>query len=626
MATRTVNPSFSLNIKGILWKFKTYLQKRFIAVQDRLGWYGYQNWIRENEPVAAEIEIYKSRVLEFPHEIGFCCLLDGYRASTAYIELSLKSLAAQIYPHWQAYCLIPPSNIDPHLQSIVDRDPRIHLLKNLSEKDIFLKAGIADYPAKALSMILKEINIEEGDFLFCLNAGDTLSPILFFRMVHTLHIKNEIDLFYTDEDRFSFEKNKRHSPFFKPDWSPELLYSTNYLKSAMIRIELLKKSLAASDQETSYMGLILRCASKSRKVCHIAEILFHFLDETGEGETRVENGNYLPAIKKHLELQGFSDVEVRLTSQGLVHLTWKTDQPLVSIIIPTKDCLPYLRRAIDSIHQLTEYPQYEIVIVDNESQLAATHQYFETLGEFTNIHILRYQGRFNFSKSLNIGASQARGEILLFLNNDIQVINPDWLTELVRWAILPGVGIVGAKLLYPDGRIQHAGIILGMEGHASHVFNHLLENFTGIFGTPGWYRNYSAVTGACMAMRRDVYNEIGGFDEKYQLVFSDVAICLEAIRRGYRVVYNPFACLIHHEGRTRSRYIPVEDINTGFIQFQEIIERGDPYYNRNLSYAIRQPTFRRRGEEKPSERLKHIREYFGNYSKTNRNQSRQANS
>jgi GT2 family glycosyltransferase len=195
---------------------------------------------------------------------------------------------------------------------------------------------------------------------------------------------------------------------------------------------------------------------------------------------------------------------------------------------------------------------------------------------------------------------------LLFLNNDTEAIDADWLSEIAGWAIQPEIGIVGAKLLYPDLRIQHAGIVVGMEGHGSHIFAGKREGYSGIFGSVDWYRNYSAVTGACMAIRREVFDKIGGFDEEYDLVFSDIDICLRAIATGYRVIYNPFARLIHHEGKTRHRHIPAKDYHIAYQRLKSVVERGDPFYNPNLSYSIRIPTFKRTYEETPIQRLESI--------------------
>ena len=199
---------------------------------------------------------------------------------------------------------------------------------------------------------------------------------------------------------------------------------------------------------------------------------------------------------------------------------------------------------------------------------------------------------------------------MLFLNNDIEAIDPIWLEEMVRWASRPEVGVVGGKLLYPNRTIQHAGLVVGMEGHANHVFAGCQESYSGLFGSTEWYRDYSAVTGACMMMRRNVFEQVGGFNEAYHLAFNDIEICLRTIQAGYRVVYTPFARLVHHEGATRSTYKPSTDIKLATHHLKPLIQQGDPFYNPNLSLMNRIPTLRRHDEVPSLQRLEMITKYL----------------
>ncbi len=610
MATRSLKPSIFYNIKGVVWKLKTFLFKCWISLQDRFGWYTYQDWIADNELHPNQLRIQENQSIHFQYQPVFSCLLGLNDVNIDDLERTLTSLASQTYAVWEAFIYVTSGDIDQRIHQIVEDNPRIRLLNWKSEAAIFINGDRLN--ARVVDKILRKPSLINGEFLFFLQAGDTVSPSLLFQVVENLNQNPDIDLFYTDEDHLTYDSHIRHSPFFKPDWSPELLYSTNYLRFSIIRASRMLNISAKSNVEMQYDELVINCADEARSISHIAEVMIHFQDHPEPKELEAQKNRFLESIMKRLQRMGLSEVEVQSTPEGAPHLTWQTPQPLVSIIIPTRDCLSYLQRAIESIRQLTTYSHYELVIVDNESRHTATHQYYELLARSPDVHIVQYPGGFNFSASLNIGASHAQGDIFLFLNNDIQVIDADWLTELVQWALLPDVGIVGARLLYPDGKIQHAGLVMGMEGHANHIFMHSPENTNGIFGSVEWYRNYSAVTGACMAMRRDVFDEIGGFNTDYQLAFSDIEVCLQAIQHGYRVVYNPFARLIHYEGRTRSHDIPAKDIETGFYRFRDVISHGDPFYNPNLSYAIRRPTFRRLKEEPPEKRLSHILNNFRN--------------
>ena len=215
------------------------------------------------------------------------------------------------------------------------------------------------------------------------------------------------------------------------------------------------------------------------------------------------------------------------------------------------------------------------MIVDNNSQEADTLAYYAQLQQAPNTVVLKNQTAFNYSAYNNLGARHAHGDLLLFLNNDVEAIDPCWLDELVQWAERREIGAVGAKLLYPNGTIQHAGIVVGMEGHGSHVFMGQREGYTGPFGSVDWYRDVSAVTGACLMMRREVFEKIGAFNEDYLLVFNDIEICLRVLAHGYRVVYNPFARLIHYEGKSRGRYIPPDDIRLGYEHLKDLVAQGD---------------------------------------------------
>jgi GT2 family glycosyltransferase len=244
--------------------------------------------------------------------------------------------------------------------------------------------------------------------------------------------------------------------------------------------------------------------------------------------------------------------------------------------------------------------------VDNHSQEAETLAYYAQLQQAANIVLVKNQSAFNYSAYNNLGARHAHGDLLLFLNDDVEVIDPCWLDELVQWAERSDIGAVGAKLLYPDGSIQHAGIVVGMEGHGSHAFMGAREGYTGPFGSVEWYRDVSAVTGACLMMRRSVFDQVGGFDERLWLVFNDIELGARVLAHGYRVVYNPFARLIHYEGKSRGRYIPADDIRLGYERLKETVAQGDPYYNPNLSYTNHLPTLRRTWEEDRLHRLETI--------------------
>ncbi|MCI0520170.1 MAG: glycosyltransferase family 2 protein [Chloroflexi bacterium] len=528
----------------LIWKAQTVLHKRLIAWQERLGGYTYQDWIRENEPRSLPPEPPR------PPSLSLLWLpLGGDGQEAALRRRTLDSLAAQGYPHWR------------------------------------------EAPAGLASM--------DGEYFLALYPGDTLAPDALRQAAPRLAAAPPPDILYCDEDALAEDGLTRYKPFFKPDWSPELLLSVSYLQRGFFRAALFQK-LAAQHPAEALHELVFRAVEAGARVEHLPLPLLH------RGSGGISPQEHCAAAQAHLLRLGLAQAQCRLTPQGEARAAWQPSGGLVSIIIPTKDNAALLRCCLASLIEVSDYPAFEILLVDSGSVEVETAQLYEELQWDERIRIVEFNAPFNFSAALNLGAGQARGGVYVFLNNDTVITQPGWLAELARWSERPEVGVVGAKLLYPDGRIQHAGVVFGLEGHASHVFGGAPQGVSGPFGSVEWYRNYSAVTAACVAMRREVFEALGGFDERYQLVFSDIEIGLRAAARGWRVVYTPYASLLHLEGRSRAQTMPYPDLERGLAHFRAIVARGDPYFNPNLSHTVRLPTLRRRFEQPPLARLERI--------------------
>jgi GT2 family glycosyltransferase len=580
------------------WKIRTATYKRRLKIQDQFALYPYQKWILDNEVREKELIQQRVEAQNLPYRPRISVIVVGGDVLPDSLKNTLNALLEQTYNNWNASLVLTSASdrvTSPAATDLAQTDERIHLHWNDTSSDSSIKLAM---------------NNTEGEFIIRLYAGDKLSPNALFEVAKTLNTTPDIDIIYSDQDCLAEDGYSRQAPFFKPDWSPELMLSTNYLACAFIRKDLVSKIVSKNPPEglASFEDLIFRCSEYTQDIHHIPHILYHRRHETQEKSDRYGTILNLQAewAKAHLDRLGIRNVKSNTSKLGTLQMIWPIPERRVSIIIPTQDNSEYLKRCITSIQEITEYTDYEFILVDCGSQEEATQRYYSTLSQVANVHITKYQKEFNFSSALNFGASHAQGGLLLFLNNDTEAIEPYWLEELVRWAEQPNIGIVGAKLLFPDGAIQHAGIVVGMEGHGSHVYAKAREGYQGPFGSVDWYRNCSAVTAACMMMRREVFNNIGGFDENYELVFSDIEICQRAIKDGYRILYTPFARLIHHEGLTRHQHIPSHDIRVGYEHLKKIIEQGDPFYNPNLSYSIRMPTLKRPDEESPIERLNNI--------------------
>jgi GT2 family glycosyltransferase len=571
------------------WKAATRLSKEWIRLQDRTGGYSYSRWLRsadrdfwQREEPAAEMTA--------GARVGVLLGANPEPGASTRLEDTIRSLQAQSFAGWEAWIDLRSSagDLPPALIQIIDADPRIH--------------------CPPVWCIPPALESGPADWYLLLGWGDVLPTGFLARSLIEIYRNPETDVLYWDEDQVEDRPGGGSShPWLKPDWSPEMLVSANHLRHALVRRDLLAGAAAAGTRGLAGIDdLVFRLAEKASCVSHAAHVGVHCgcgadpTHETRWNETR------LAAVTAHLQRLGIEGAQASPGLRGQVRVRWPAGKGRVSIIIPTRDKLPYLKRCLASILEKTCYPDFEIVLADTGSQEPETLAYYESLAAEPRIRILYDREPFNYSRVNNWAARQAGGDFFVFLNNDTEVEAADWLDELARWGRRPEIGIVGAKLLYPDGKIQHAGIVVGMEGHASHVFSGLPDGATGPFGSLDWYRDVSAVTGACLSARREVFEKIGGFDERFVIAFGDVEICQRAIRHGYRVLYNPYARLIHYEGKTRANLIPAEDIQAGFEALKDAVKTGDPYYNPNLSSTVRVPTLRRGWEEDPFERLQKI--------------------
>ncbi len=588
------------SIKAIGWKFKTASIKSWIKLQDRYGWFSYNDWIREIESNVISSSSGQSNVESSEQILCFTILIPYRAGDDDPLSRTIASLARQSYPNWKALLLLDQSsesslisgNIDLSDERIISPVLQINSAGKIPYRDVLVDERLSD------------------GYICRLLPGDTLSPNSLAKFADTINVNAKIDILYADEDQLNEDGTIRENPQFYPDWSPEYLFSSNYLIRAFFHSQLLSEVTNLSTEEEVYEDLVYRCAENAENIYHVPIVAIH----TGRTRKLIPGSpaaeKHLRSVRNHAIRIGIHDnPQVFYPGEGISQLTWRVVEKEVAIIIPTRDRPEYLRRCLKSLLNTTNYSKYTITLVDSGSRDPETLSYYKEIENNSQIKIIEVPGEFNFSAALNCGAKHTHEEIIIFLNNDIEVIEPSWLEEMVRWSSIPEIGIVGSKLLYPDGKIQHAGIIMGMEGHASHIFGGAEDGAIGAFGSVNWYRNYSAVTAACMAMRREVYQKIGGFNEDYKLVFNDVELCLRTTEAGYRVVYTPFAQMIHHEGGTRGHYIPSEDIRLGFVHMKDIVAQGDPCYNPNLSLAVRIPTLKRPFEESSTERLRMISKY-----------------
>lgn len=455
---------------------------------------------------------------------------------------------------------------------------------------------------KFIPFDIEDLDIFGRDFLdkistthiMYLNSGDRLSEYF----VESLENFVLSDVIYFDMIISSLGTKC----FLKPDWSPELCLSINILEKAVYRVEFLKQLNLSKNSD-----VISQILLHVKHVTHVQSPIIEVIEPSWRNGILLEQ--HLKSVSYVVRNWGIH-AGFQIRRNGSVSIKFSNVNTKISIIIPSRDNYEYISKCLDSLFELTGYSNYELIVVDNQSnQTDVKILYSNYESRYKNFVLIEENCPFNFSRACNQGAAKATGDLLLFLNNDTEVIDPDWLTNLAGVLQIPGVGVVGPKLLYPDGSVQHAGIVIGLEGHASHVFMGVKSDIYTPYGYVDWMRNVSAVTGACMMVRRDVFEKVGGFDESLTLAFGDVDLCLRIIDAGYRVVYTPDVQLIHYEGKTRGKYIPKQDFLAKKDYFREKIQQGDPYYNPNLSRAWRIPTIRQPWEMDPVYRYDKIIEF-----------------
>lgn len=563
---------------------------KFLVKQVLLGFWSrdsaYRNWMKKYEPTEQELE--EQRRAKFAYEPLISVVVPTYNTPVPVLKEMIQSVIGQTYARWQL-CIADGASSEPEfkrtLENFARAEPRIRL-RWLAENQ-----GIAGNSNAGLELA-------EGDFIAFLDHDDTLAPFALHEVVRAINAQPEADFFYSDEDKIDEEGKRRFDPHFKPDWSPDTLRSHNYIcHLAVYRHDLMHQVggfRAGYDGSQDY-DLILRATEKARAIVHIPKILYHWRVGAGStaGDHTAKMYAYVAARKalaSHLERSGISAPVEKVGVRGTYRIRYPLpSQPLVSIIIPTQDQAKVLKVCLDSLNKNT-YQNVEIILIENHSTEPATFALYQELTQRPNLRLLTWTKEFNYASVNNFAAQEARGEILLFLNNDMEVITPDWIEEMLCHALRPGVGVVGAKLYFPDGKIQHGGVILGMRGIADHAHRFEPRESIGYQHRLIATQNLSAVTGACMMMRADLFRKLGGFDERFVLAFNDIDLCLKARAEGYLVVWTPFAELYHHESKTRGLDIsPTKfrrlqnEISVFQSKWGKQLVTGDPYYNPNLT-------------------------------------------
>jgi GT2 family glycosyltransferase len=555
----------------------------------------YTRWVARHTRDEEALARLTRDVAALPHQPLISILTPVFNTHPRWLRACVDSVRRQAYQNWEL-CLCDDASSSPEtIQTLreYEGDPRIRI------RYLSVNAGISAASNAALEMA-------RGEFVALLDHDDELTPDALAEVVSHLNARPEADVIYSDEDKLDLA-GARCDPYFKPDWSPDHFLSCMYTCHFMVIRRSVIESVGGFRK--GYEGaqdydLLLRMMERTSAVHHIPRILYHWrkLPEStasaGQAKPWALDAGRL-ALEDYVRRTGLEADIAPGGAPGLYRVRRKVrGTPLVSLVIPTAGklrtvggtSLDVLAQAIRSVVQKTAYENYELVLVLSgarghdasvEALPDSTLQALE--GTRHTIVTLDRLGLFNFSASINAGAAAAAGEHLLLFNDDLEVISPEWLTAMLEYSQEPGVGAVGAKLLYPDGRLQHVGIVLGVAGVAAHAYHQHPGVSPGYGGSAVLARNYSAVTAACMMTRRSVFDEVGRFDEKLPTDFNDVDYCLRLQRAGYRVVYTPWAQLYHHESTSfGARQHDMGELGEMRKRWAGVIDR-DPYYNPNLT-------------------------------------------
>jgi glycosyltransferase involved in cell wall biosynthesis len=594
MWRKLYEPKLTIKMKRAfrIWRYQgiSALMGKIINVSNRANQtISFQDWIKSFDTLSeTDKDQIRKHIETFSHKPLVTILMSASNHQKIYLSAAIESVRQQIYTHWELRISVEGS-CDQQSKKLLNE------LQNIDNRIEVVYRNEHDNSTN--NSTLKN---SEGEWVAFLYQDDKISSHALYFMVNEINKHPEADIIYSDEDKID-ECERRSSPHFKSDWNPDLFYSYNYISNFLVcRATLINKveGFREGFGEVQIYDLLLRCITKipPQNIRHIPRILYHQRHISRpkglSGLTKSSTDEHSKeALKEHFEKSGY---RVQIKS-GLAPHTYRVSFPIqeplpkVDIIIPTRNRSDLLESCIDSIRNKTRYSNYKITVVDNLSDDPNTLNYLDKLKANNIAKVLIFNQPFNFSAINNCAVSKTDGPMLCLMNNDVEVIDPHWLLEMVSHAQRPEIGAVGCKLLYPNKTIQHGGVIIGIGGVAGHSHKHYPADSPGYFFRLQTIQNISAVTGACLVVRRELYENAGGLEDKLEVAFNDVDFCLRIQEQGYRNLWTPYAQLIHHESLSRGYDDSPEkkehfNNEKSFMlkRWGDVLKR-DPYYNPNLT-------------------------------------------
>jgi GT2 family glycosyltransferase len=553
----------------------------------------YPEWVRTYDTLTdVDRALIRRHVEALAHKPLVSIVMPTYETPERWLRRAIDSVLAQLYPHWEL-CIADDGSSAPHVRRVLEeyreRDARIRVVYRPRRGHISAASNSG-------------LDLVRGELTAFLDHDDELAEHALYLMVAEVNAHPSAEIVYSDEDKLD-EQGERIEPYFKPDWNPDLFLAQNLVTHLCVCRTARVREVGGF--RVGYEGaqdwdLVMRIAERvaPEDIRHVPHVLYHWRAVSGSTALAIGEKRYATAAQQRTLATHFARRGETVDLLPVAGVCWRVRYPLprvpplVSVVVSTRDQERLLRRAVRSVRERTVYPRIELVIVDNQSRDPATLAYLAELAREPDVRIVRHEGPFNFAELNNVGAQHARGEVLALLNDDVEAIGPGWLEEMVSQACRPEIGAVGAMLYYHDETIQHAGIILGLgtSGIAAHAYSRRPRGYAGQIGRALLAQDLSAVTGACLVIRRTVFDEVGGFDATHlAIAYNDVDLCLRIRERGYRILWTPYAELYHVESASRG-YEDTPEKRTRFEREVEYMRRRwgavlahDPAYNPNLS-------------------------------------------
>ena len=573
----------------------------------------YETWFGLNK--ATEKELQEQRKNPPEHGPIISIVVPVYRTPEIYLREMIESVVNQTYGNWEL-CLADASpkgeQLRQDLKKIKGRKTREALMK-IPDGDTELTSVIREYQLKDSRIryeILKEnksiaensnaaMEMATGDFVGLLDHDDTLEPNALYEVARKICEDDRVDVVYTDEDKINSKGTKHLTPNMKPDFNLDLLRSNNYICHLFVVRRILMEKVGGFRKEfdgAQDYDFILRCTEEAEKIAHVHKVLYHWRTHEKSTSDNPESKIYAfhagrRAVEAHLQRLGIQAEVEETCDLGYYRVKYPViGSPMVSILIPNKDQLQTLKKCLKSIWEKTEYTNYEILIIENNSTEKETFEFYKKIDGRHHVRVLYWDKEFNYSSINNFGAAQAKGEYLLLLNNDTEVITKGWMKELLSHCQRPEVGMLGAKLYFPDNTIQSAGTIIGMGGMADHAFVNMDRKKSGYMHRASIQVDMSGVTAACAMVKRSVYEEVHGLEEKLTVAFNDVDLGLKIVTAGYLIVFDPYAELYHYESKSRGVNDEKKERHAREVKYTQekwadFLAAGDPCYNQNLTLA-----------------------------------------